>query len=69
MGSSRWSPAQGYDEDQVALLVPDFSNFVELFQLLGAPTIGCIMNVIREREIDALATPWFNTHVAYLLAV
>ena len=31
--------------------------------------ISCIMNVIRKREIDALATPWVNAQVAYLLAV
>ena len=27
------------------------------------------MNMIKEREIDALATPWVNTHMAYLLVV
>ena len=27
------------------------------------------MNMIKEREIDALATLWVNAHVAYLLAV
>ena len=31
--------------------------------------IGHAMNVIREREIDALVTPWVNTWVAYLLVV
>ena len=28
--------------------------------------ISHIVNVIKEREIDALATPWKNTQVAYL---
>ena len=28
-----------------------------------------IVSVIKEKEIDALAMPWVNTHVAYLLPV
>ena len=31
--------------------------------------IGHIMNVIKESEMDMLATPWVNACVAYLLAV
>ena len=32
---------QGYDEDQVALVVPDFSNFVaQIPVILRTPTIG-----------------------------
>ena len=37
--------------------------------ILGTPTISPIMNMIKEREIDALATPWVNAQVAYLLVV
>ena len=37
--------------------------------ILGTPTIGHIINVIREKEIDTLVTLWVNAHVAYLLAV
>ena len=33
------------------------------------PTIGCVVNVMREAEIDALATPWANARAAHLLAV
>ena len=33
------------------------------------PTIGNVVNVMREVEIDALATPWANARAAYLLAV
>ena len=33
------------------------------------PTIGCIVNVMREAEIDALVTPWANARAAHLLAV
>ena len=31
--------------------------------------ISHVINVIKEKEIDALAMPWVNGHVAYLLAV
>ena len=61
---------QGYDEDQIALIVPDLSTFVaQVPVILGTPTIGCVMNMIREKEMDALVTPWINAHVAYLLVV
>ena len=61
---------QGYDEDQTALIVPDLSNFmVWVPVILETPMIGCIVNVIKEKEIDMLATPWVNAHVAYLSAV
>ena len=61
---------QGYDEDQIALVVPDESKFVELVPvILGTPTISCIVNVIKEREIDALATPWANARVAHLMSM
>ena len=56
---------QGYDEDQIALVILDLSNFM----VLGTPTISHIMSVIKETEIDALVTPWVNAQVAYLLAV
>ena len=37
--------------------------------ILATPMISCVMYVIKEKEIDTLATPWVNTQVAYLLAV
>ena len=61
---------QGYDEDQIALVTPDFSNFVTRAPIiLGTPTIGQVINVMREAEMDALATPWANARAAHLLAV
>ena len=58
------------NEDQIALVILDLSNFVAWVPvILGTSTTSCIMNVIKEREIDALATPWVNTWVAYLLVV
>ena len=64
------SRVQGYDEDQIALVIPDLFNFMaQVPMILGTPIKGCIMNAIREREIGTLATPWVNYEVAYLLAV
>ena len=61
---------QGYDEDQIALAILDLSKFVaQVPMVLGTTMISCVMNVIREMEIDALVRPWVNTQVAYLLAV
>ena len=61
---------QGYDEDQIALVVPDESKFVEWIPvILGTPTISYIINVMKEREIDALVMPWANARVAHLLSV
>ena len=61
---------QGDDEDQIALVIPNLSNFAaQVPIILGTPTISCIINVIKEKEIDALAMPWINAQVAYLLAV
>ena len=60
----------GYDEDQIALVIPGFSHFVTRVPvILGMPTIGHVVNVMREAEIDALATPWVNARGGHLLAV
>ena len=60
----------GYDKDQIALIIPDFSNFaVRVPIILGTPTIGQVVNVMREAEMDALAMPWANARAAHLLAV
>ena len=60
----------GYDEDQIALVIPDFSNFAARVPVtLGTPTIGQVVNVMREAEMDALAMPLANARVAHLLLV
>ena len=60
----------GYDEDQIALVILDFSNFATRVPIiLWMPTIGCVVNVMREVEMDALAMPWVDARVAHLLAV
>ena len=49
---------QGYDEDQIVLVIPDLSNFAaQIPVILGTPTIGCVMNVIKESEMDMLLAP------------
>ena len=61
---------QGYDEDQIALVIPELSNFAaQITIILGTPTISCVINVMKETEIDALAMPWANTRVTHLLSV
>ena len=61
---------QGYDEDQIALVVPDKSIFLEWIPvILGTPTIRCIINVMKEKEIDALPMPSAITRVVHLLSV
>ena len=60
----------GYDEDQIALIILDFSNFVVRVPIiLGTPTIGQVVNVMKEAEMDALAMPWANARAAHLLAI
>ena len=61
---------QGYNEDQIALVVPDLLDFMERIPIiLGTPTLCYIINVMKEKEIDALGTPWANARVAHLLSV
>ena len=61
---------KGYDDDQLVLIVLHLTNFAALVpMILGTPTIGCIVNVIKKSEKDTLVMPWFNAHVAYLLVV
>ena len=60
----------GYDEDQIALNILGHSNFATRVPIiLGTPTIGRVVNMMREAEMDALAMPWANARAAHLLAV
>ena len=59
----------GYDEDIVFLMVPDESGFGHRVPLvIGTCTIGWIINVIRESEIDHLSMPWATARMAQLLS-
>ena len=60
----------GYNEDQIALEIPDFSNFTARVPvILEMPTIGRVVNEMKEAEMDTLAMPWANAMVAHLLSV
>ena len=46
---------QGFDKDHIALVMLDLSNFVaQIPVILGTPTMGHIVYVMKETEIDAL---------------
>ena len=61
---------QGFGEDQIAIIILDYSNFATRVPvILGTPTIGRVVNVMREAEMDTLAMPWVNARAAHLLAV
>ena len=59
----------GYD-DQIALGILDFSDFTARVPvILRMSTIGRVVSVMREVEMDALVMPWANARVAHLLSV
>ena len=61
---------QGYDEDQIALVVPDLLNFTERIPfILGTPTLSHIVNIMKEKETDTLATPCMNAQLSNLLSM
>ena len=57
---------QGYDEDQVAIVMDD-SDMSECPVILGTPTIYRVMEVIKESEISKLALPWASSRVSWLM--
>ena len=59
----------GYDEDVVFLMVPYESEFgCRVPLVIGTCTIGRIISVIQESEIDCLSTPWAMAQMAQLLS-
>ena len=61
---------QGFDEDQIALLILALSNCVaQIPVILGTCTISKIIKVMKGAEIDALAMPWASARVVHLLSV
>ena len=57
---------QGYDEDQVAIVMDD-PDMSECPVILGTPTIYGVMEVIKESEISKLAVPWASSQVSWLM--
>ena len=51
---------QGYDEDQVALVMDD-PEMSECPVILGTSTLYQVMEVIKESEISKLAVPWSSS--------
>ena len=59
----------GYDENVVFLVAPNESEFGHRVPLvIGTCTIGRIINVIWESEIDHLSMPWTMAQMAQLLS-
>ena len=59
----------GYNEDQVALVLPDSTVFgSRILVTLGIPTINWIINMIKESEIDELSVSLNGSRMAWLLA-
>ena len=57
---------QGYDEDQIAIVMDD-PGMTEWPVILGTPTIYQVMEVIKESEISELAVPWASSWVSWLM--
>ena len=57
---------QGYDEDQIAIVMDD-PGMTEWPVILGTPTLYHVMEVIKESEISKLAVPWASSRVSWLM--
>ena len=57
---------QGYDEDQVALLMNN-PGMVECHVILGTSTLYRVMEVIKESEISKLVVPWSSSQISWLM--
>ena len=57
---------QRYDKDQIAIVMDD-PGMMEWLVILGAPTLYCVMEVIKESEISKLAVPWASSRVSWLM--
>ena len=57
---------QGYDEDQVTLVMDD-PKMSECPVILGTLTLYRVMEVIKESEISKLAVPWSSSRISWLM--
>ena len=60
------SCVQGYDEDQIAIVMDD-PGMTEWPVILGTHTLYRVMEVIKESEISKLAVPWASSRVSWLM--
>ena len=59
----------GYDEDIVFLVKSDESEFSWCVPIMiGTCTLGRMVNVIKESEMDTLSTPWAVVRASCLLS-
>ena len=57
---------QGYDEDQVTLVMDDL-GMTECPVILGTLTLYRVMEVIKESEISKLGVPWSSSRISWLM--
>ena len=57
---------QGYDEDQVTLVMDD-PGMTECPVILGTLTLYRVMEVIKESEISKLVVPWSSSQISWLM--
>ena len=57
---------QGYDEDQVTLVMDD-PGMAECPVILGTSTLYRVMEVIKESEISKLVVPWSSSRISWLM--
>ena len=57
---------QGYDKDQIAIVMDD-PGMTEWLVILGTPTLYRVMEVIKESETLKLALPWASSRVSWLM--
>ena len=59
----------GYDEDIVFLVISDGSEFSQHVPIMIVTcTLGRIINVIKESEMDRFSTPWAMVRASHLLS-
>ena len=57
---------QGYDKDQIAIVMDD-PGMTEWLVILGTPTLYHVMELIKESGISKLAVPWASLRVSWLM--
>ena len=57
---------QGYDEDQVALVMDD-PGMTECPVILGTLTLYWVMEVIKDSEVSKLVVPWSSSQISWLM--
>ena len=59
----------GYDEDIIFLIVPNGSEFSKWVPLvIGTCMLSCMVNMIKESELDMLSPPWAVVRASRLLS-